>query len=143
MNARTQPYPARREKERVIRWNNITLNLASRMAGRLVIMDLEHELRALDQSRFTTDGIHFDSIEGQAWMNCVFLERLVELEINLIETGVLRSEDAPSVRALETSPGRATSSTELKRPGAWSDVMDRLGETPARRTVHPRQDWAH
>ena len=28
---------------------------------------IEHELRAMDQARLTTDGIHFDSIEGQAW----------------------------------------------------------------------------
>ena len=25
-------------------------------------MDIEHELRAMDQARLTTDGIHFDSI---------------------------------------------------------------------------------
>ena len=31
--------------------------------------DIEHELRAMDQARLTTDGIHFDSIEGQAWLN--------------------------------------------------------------------------
>ena len=35
-------------------------------------MDLEYELRALDRAKFTTDGIHFDSIEGQSWMNRVF-----------------------------------------------------------------------
>ena len=40
--------------------------LASRNAGRKILMDLEHELRALDQARFKTDGIHFDTIEGQA-----------------------------------------------------------------------------
>ena len=32
-------------------------------------MDIEHELRAMDEARLTTDGIHFDSIKGQAWLN--------------------------------------------------------------------------
>ena len=49
-----------------IRWNNITRNLASRNAGRMILMDIEHELRAIDQARLTTHGIHFDSNEGQA-----------------------------------------------------------------------------
>ena len=40
-----------------------------RNAGRIILMDIEHELRAMDQARLTTDGIHFDSIEGQAWLN--------------------------------------------------------------------------
>ena len=43
-------------------------------------MDIEHELRAMDQARLTTDGIHFVSIEGQAWLNRVFQERLDEME---------------------------------------------------------------
>ena len=64
-----------RQMEQLVR------NLASRNAGRMILMDLEHELRALDQSRFTTDELHFDSIEGQGWMNRVFKERLDELEI--------------------------------------------------------------
>ena len=55
--------------EGVIRWNNILRNLASRNAGRMILMDIEHELRAMDQARITTDGIHSDSIKGQAWMN--------------------------------------------------------------------------
>ena len=54
-------------------------NLASRKAGRMILMNLEHELRALDQTRFNTDGIHFESIKGQARMNPVFQERLDEL----------------------------------------------------------------
>ena len=66
MKTRTQQATERRQKERVMRWNNIVHNLASRNAGRFVLMDLEHNLRALDQSRFTTDVIHFDTIEGQA-----------------------------------------------------------------------------
>ena len=58
-----------RHNEGVIRWNNILRNLACRNAGRMILMDIEHELRAMDQARLTTDGIHFDSIERQAWLN--------------------------------------------------------------------------
>ena len=54
----------RRHNEGVVRWNNILRNLASRNAGRMILMDIEHELRAMDQARLTTDGIHFDNIEG-------------------------------------------------------------------------------
>ena len=43
----------------------------------------------MDPARLTTDGIHFDIKEGQAWMNRVFQERLDELEIELSDTGVL------------------------------------------------------
>ena len=75
----------RRHNEGTIRWNNILRNLASRNAGRMILMDIEHELRAMDQARLTTDGIHFDSIEGQAWLK----ERLDEMEVELFETGVL------------------------------------------------------
>ena len=71
----------RRHNEGVIRWNNILRNLASRNAGRMILMDIEHEQRAMDQARLTTDGIHFDSIEGQAWLNRVFQERLDEMEV--------------------------------------------------------------
>ena len=73
----------RRHNEGVVRWNNILRNLASRNAGIMVLMDIEHELRAMDQARLTTDGIHFDSIEGQAWLNRFFQERLDELEVEL------------------------------------------------------------
>ena len=52
-------------------------------------MDIEHELRAMDQARLITDWIHFDSIERQAWMNRVFQERLDEMEVELFDTGVL------------------------------------------------------
>ena len=58
--------------EGVVRWNNILRNLASRNAARMILMDIEHELRAMDKARLTTDGIHFDSIERQAWLNRVF-----------------------------------------------------------------------
>ena len=75
MNARTQSATATRHNERIVRWNNIVRNLASRNAGPMILMDLEHELRALDPARFTTDGKNFYSIEGQAWIDRVFHER--------------------------------------------------------------------
>ena len=65
-------------------------------------MDIEHELRAMDQARLTTDGIHFDSIEGQAWMNRVFQERLDEMEVELHDTGVLKKEETTNEPALST-----------------------------------------
>ena len=82
MDARTQSATARRTNESVLRWNNILCNLESRNAGRMILMDLENQLRALDQARFTTDGLHFESLKGQVWMNCVFHERLDELMRN-------------------------------------------------------------
>ena len=42
----------------------------------MILMDLEHELRALDQARFSSGGIYFNSTEGQGWMNRVFQEQL-------------------------------------------------------------------
>ena len=77
-------------------------NLASRNAGRMILMDLEYELRAMDQARFTTDGIHFDCIEGQAWVNRVFQEQLNELEVERFGTGVLRREETTNEQALST-----------------------------------------
>ena len=68
-----------RHNEGFIRWNNILRNLASRNAGRVILIDIEHELRGMDQARLTTDGIHFDSIEGHPWLNRVFQERLDEM----------------------------------------------------------------
>ena len=62
----------RRHNEGAIKWNNILRNLASRNAGQMILMDIEHELRAIDQAKLTTDDIHSDSIEGQAWLNRVF-----------------------------------------------------------------------
>ena len=76
----------RRHNKGVIRWNNILRNLASQNAGGMILMDIEHELRAMDQARLTSDGIHFDSIEGQAWLNRFFQERLDELEVELSST---------------------------------------------------------
>ena len=102
MNTRTLTAAGRRHNEGVIRWNNILRNLASRNAGRVMLMDIEHELRAMDQARLTTDGILFDSIEGQAWLNRVFQERLDELQVELFDTGVLKEEGASNEPAITT-----------------------------------------
>ena len=56
MDARSLTASGRRHNEGVIRWNNILRNLASRNAGRMILMDIEHALRAMDQARMTTDG---------------------------------------------------------------------------------------
>ena len=47
----------------------------------------------MDQAKLTTDGIHFDSIEGQAWLNRVFQERLDEREVEFFDTGALKKEE--------------------------------------------------
>ena len=60
MNTRSLTAAGRRHNEGVVRWNKILRNLASRNAGRMILMDIERELRAMDQARLTTDGIHFD-----------------------------------------------------------------------------------
>ena len=133
MNARSLTASGRRHNEGVVRWNNILGNLASRNAGRMILMDIEHELRAMDQARLTTDGIHFDSIEGQAWLNRVFQERLDELEAELFDTGVLKEEGTVSdavitifvppsleTRLGTTRPSRTTGNkapvNQVKRP---------------------------
>ena len=91
-STKTLTAAGRRHNERVIRWNNIVRNLASRNAGRMILMDIENELRAMDQARLTTDGTHFDSIEGQVRLNRIFQERLDEMEVELFDTGVLKKE---------------------------------------------------
>ena len=152
MNTRSLTASGRRQNEGVFRWNNILRNLASRNAGRMILMDSEHELRAMDQARLTTDGIHFDSIEGQAWLNRVFQERLDELEAELFDTGVLKEEgtvgDAVITTfvppSLETRLGTVPAVTNYRQqsssePGQRTDVQDRLGEAPMRRTIHPRR----
>ena len=45
----------RRHNEGAIRWNNILRNLAIRNAGRMILMDIEHELRAMDLARLATE----------------------------------------------------------------------------------------
>ena len=142
----------RRHNEGASRWNNILRNLVSRNAGRMILMDFEHELRAMDQARLATDGIHFDSIEGQAWLNRVFQERLDEMEVELFDTGVLNKEEISNTPAistfvppkLETHLGvvpavtiyRPQSSSE---PRQRTEVQDRLGEAPLRRIINPRR----
>ena len=152
MNTRSLTASGRRHNEGVVRWNNILGNLASRNAGRMILMVIEHELRAMDQARLTTDGIHFDSIEGQAWLNRVFQERLDELEAELFDTGVLKEEGTVSDAvittfvppSLETRLGTVPVVTNYRQqsssePGQRTDVQDRLGEAPMRRTIHPRR----
>ena len=102
--------------------------------------------------RLTTDGIHFDSVEGQAWLNRVFQERLDELEAELFDTGVLKEEGTVSDTVittfvppnLETRLGTVPAVTNYRQqssgePGRRTDVQDRLGEAPMRRTIHPRK----
>ena len=152
MSTKTLTAAGRRHNEGVIRWNNIVKNLASRNAGRMILMDLEHELRAMDQARLTTDGIHFDSIEGQAWLNRIFQERLDEMEVEFFDTGVLKKEETsnePEISTfvppnLETCLGAVPAVTTYKpqsssEPGQRTNVQDRLGEAPVRRTIHPRR----
>ena len=66
----------------------------------MILMDLEHELRALDQARFTTYGINFNSIEGQAWIDSVLQDKLDKMEVELIDTGALRTEEATNMQAI-------------------------------------------
>ena len=115
-------------------------------------MDIQHELRAMDQARLTTDGIHFDCIEGQAWLNRVFQERLDEMEVELFDTGVLKKEETSNKPAistfvppnLETRLGTVPAVTTYRpqsssEPGQTTDVQNRLGEAPTRRTINPRR----
>ena len=152
MNTRSLTASGRRHNEGVVRWNNILRNLASRNARRMILMDIELELRAMDQATLTTDGIHFDSIEGQAWLNRVFQERLDELEAELFDTGVLKEDGTASDAvittfvppSLETRLGTVPAVTNYRQqsssePGQRTDVQDRLGEAPMRRTIHPRR----
>ena len=152
MSARSLTATGRRHNEGVVRWNNMLRSLASRNAGRMILMDIELELSAMVQARLTTDGVHFDSIEGQAWLNRVFQERWDELEVELFDTGVLKEEGAlnePVITTfvppnLETSLGTVPAVTNYRQqsssePGQRTDVQDRLGEPPMRRTINPRR----
>ena len=146
MSTKTLTATERRHNEGVIRWNNILRNLASRNAGRVILIDSEHELRAMDQAILTTDWILFDSIEGQAWLNRVFQERLDEIEAELFDTGVLKKEETtnepgtfvPPIletrlgtvaavtyrRRSSSEPGRRTDEQPL-RPLTWKHVWER------------------
>ena len=153
MSTKTLTLTGRRHKEGVIRWNKILRNLASRNAGRLILMEIEHELRAMYQARLTTDGIHFDSIEGQAWLNRFFQERLDEMEVQLFDTGLLMKEETANEPAistsvppkLETDLGTVPPAVTTYRPqssselGQRTEVQDPLVEAPMRRTIHPRR----
>ena len=152
MNTRSLVAAGRRHNEGVFRWKNILRNLASRNAGSRILVDIEHELSAMDQARLTTDGIHFDSIEGQDWLNRVFQERLDELEVELFDTGVLKEEGISDETvittfvppSLETRLGTVPAVTNYRQqsssePGQRTDVQDRLGEALVRRTINPRR----
>ena len=125
MSTKTLTATGRRHNEGVIRWNNILRNLASRNAGQLILMDIEHELRAMDQARLTSDGIHFDSIEGQAWLNRVFQKRLDEMEVELFDTGVLKKEEKAYEPAISTF--------------VPPNLETRLGTIPALTTYRPQR----
>ena len=105
-------------------------NLTIHNAARMILMDIELELRPMDQARLTTDGIHFDSIGGQSWMNRVFQERLDGLEVELFDTGVLRKEETtndPPLStfvhpSLETRLGSVSRQLKLKlKPGVGDE----------------------
>ena len=101
-------------------------------------MDTEHDLRAMDQARLSTDVIHFDSIEGQAWMNRVFQERLDEMEVELFDTGVVKKEVPPNVETrLAMVPAVTYRQQSSSEPGQRTGVQDCLGEAPFRRTIYP------
>ena len=107
-------------------------------------------LKAMDQARFTPDGIHFDSIEGQGRANCV-QERLDEMEVRLFDIGVLRVGEAmnkPAISTfvppnLETRLGSVPEVPQVPQSSSQkaqrSEVLDRLGKAPVRRTIHPRR----
>ena len=106
----------------------------------------------MDQSRLTTDGIHFDSIEGQAWKKRVFQERLYKMKFELFDTGVLNEEETTNEPAfstfvpanLETCLGavpaviyRPQSSSE---PGQRTKVLDHLGESQKEEVFNHGED---
>ena len=57
-----------------MRRNNIVRNIPRRNAGRLVVMNLDYELKSMDQSRLRVAVIHFASLEAEAYMYRVFQE---------------------------------------------------------------------
>ena len=81
-------------------------------------------------------------------MNRVFRERLDELEVELFDTGVEEATNESAIPTivshnLETRlasvpalPQVPQSSSEQRQR---SDVLDRLGKAPVRRTIHPRR----
>ena len=87
-------------------------------------MDIDHELRAMDQARMITDGIQFISIEGQAWLNRVFQEELGEMEVELFDAGVLKKEETSNEPAISTF--------------VPPSLETRLGRVPAVTTCRPQ-----
>ena len=149
MSTKTLTATERRHNEGIIRWNNMMRNLASRNAGRMILMNIEHELRAMDRTRLTTHELHFDSLEGQAWLNRVLQERLNEMKVELFDTGVRKKEETTNEPAistfvppnLETRLGTVPAVTyrpqRSSEPGQRTDVQDQFRKAPMRRTVHP------
>ena len=84
-------------------------------------------------------------------MNRVFQERLDELEIEFLDTGMLRVEEAtnkPTILTvvppnLETRLGSVPAVPQVPQSsseqGQSSDILDRLGKAPVRRTIEIRQ----
>ena len=75
-----------------------------------------------------------------------------ELEVELFDTGVLKEEGTSNDTvittfvppSLETRLGTVPAVTNYRpqsssEPGQRTDVQDRLGEAPVRRTIHPRR----
>ena len=56
----------------------------------------------MDHVRQTTNGIHFDKIEGQAWMNRFFQEQVDEMEVELFDTGLVKKEETTNEQAIST-----------------------------------------
>ena len=86
-------------------------------------------------------------------MNRAFQEQLDELKIDFFDTGVLRTEEATNVPAiskfvppnLETRLGSVPAVPQMLQSSSEreqrSDVLDRLGKAPVRRTYIPDEGW--
>ena len=73
-------------------------------------------------------------------MNCLFQEQLDKLEIELSDTGAISTFLPPSLKTpLGSVPAVSQTGRSSRDPEARSDVMERLGESPVRRTIHPRR----
>ena len=88
-------------------------------------MNLEHELRAMDQARFTTDGVHFDSVERQGRMNRVIQEQLDELEVEFFDTRVLKREETTNEPAISTFVPPNLETRRGKERTKWIDWAKR------------------
>ena len=119
MNARSLRAAGRRHNEGVVRWNNILRNIASRNAGRMILMDIEHELRAIDQAK--EEGTASDAVIT------IFVPPSLETRLG-------------TVQATAVTKYRQQSSSE---PGQKTDVEDRFREAPMRKTIHPGRRTGH